>query len=189
MARDLVVMLMTETYLASLPILMVGLSSIVVASIPIDGLLRVYAKTNVLLAINLVRLAMIAVMIQWAIRSFGLVGAILVTMFALTIGKAIGLAAAASLWRVEVGRLLPWRALFLIAVVALAAAMPALAVSYGLQAAPAIRILAIGAAYASVYVAMVLSVGLVSSHERAAASQLLGKLQFMLPVRYQHKTS
>jgi O-antigen/teichoic acid export membrane protein len=188
-ARDLVVMLFTETYLASVPILMVGLSAVVVASIPIDGLLRVYAKTNVLLAINLVRLAMIALLIQWAIRSFGLVGAILVTMLALTIGKAIGLAAAASLWRVGVGRLLPWRALFLITVVSLAAAVPALAVSYGLQAAPAIRILAIGAAYGVAYATLALSAGLVSSHERAAASQLLGKLQFMLPVRYQHKTS
>ena len=103
--------------------------------------------------------------------------------------RAIGLAAAAALWRVGIGRLLPWRALFLIAGVSLAAALPALAVSYGLQAPPVIRILAIGAVYVSVYAAVALGVGLVSSHERAAASQLLGKLQFMLPIRYQHKTS
>jgi O-antigen/teichoic acid export membrane protein len=188
-ARDLVVMLFTETYLPSVPILMVGLSAIILASIPIDGLLRVYAKTNVLLAINLVRLAMIALLIQWAIRSFGLVGAILVTMLALAIGKGIGLAAAAALWRVGVGRLLPWRPLFLTAVVSMASAVPALAVSYGLQAVPAIRICAIGIAYASVYAAIALTMGLVSPHERAVASQLLRKLQFVLPVRYQHKTS
>ena len=188
-ARDLIVMLFTDTYAASVPIFMVGAAAVFFAAIPMDGLLRVYARTNVLLMINVVRLVMIALLIHWAIRSHGLVGAMLVTVLALAVGKAIGLAAAGSLWRVGVGRLLPWRALSLIALVSLAASLPALAIGYGLQTAPFLRILAIGTVYGSAYAAMALGFGLVSAHERATLSQSMGHLQFMLPVRYQHKPS
>ena len=182
-------MLFTETYAASVPIFRVGVVAVFFAAIPMDGLMRVYAKTNVLLAINLVRLAMIALLIHWSISSFGLVGAMLVTVLALALGKAIGLGAAASMWHVGVGRLLPWRPLWLIVVVSLTAALPALAVAYGLQTAPFLRILAIGTVYGFAYAAMALGVGLISPHERAALTQVMGRLQFMLPVRYQHKTS
>jgi len=188
-AHDLIVMLFTETYAASVPIFRVGVVAVFFAAIPMDGLMRVYAKTNVLLAINLVRLAMIALLIHWSISSFGLVGAMLVTVLALALGKAIGLGAAASMWHVGVGRLLPWRPLWLIVVVSLTAALPALAVAYGLQTAPFLRILAIGTVYGFAYAAMALGVGLISPHERAALTQVMGRLQFMLPVRYQHKTS
>ena len=188
-AHDLIVMLFTETYAASVPIFMVGIVAVFFAAIPMDGLMRVYAKTNVLLAINLVRLAMIALLIHWSISSFGLVGAMLVTVLALALGKAIGLGAAASMWHVGVGRLLPWRPLWLIVVVSLTAALPALAVAYGLQTALFLRILAIGTVYGFAYAAMALGVGLISPHERAALTQVMGRLQVMLPVRYQHKTS
>ena len=188
-ARDVIVLLFTETYVASVPIFMVGVAAIMFAAIPMDGLLRVYARTNVLLVINLVRLAIIALLIYGAIVSFGLTGAMVVTILALAVGKVIGLAAAASLWHVGIGRLLPWRPLALIALVAMAAALPAVTVGYALQAAPVIRILAIGVLYGSVYTMMALGFRLVSSQERATLLQSLGRVQFMLPVRYQHKTS
>jgi hypothetical protein len=182
-------MLFTDTYVASVPIFMVGVAAVFLAALPIDGLLRVYARTNVLLIINLVRLAMIALLIQSAIRSLGLVGAMLVTVLALAAGKGIGLAAAGSLWQVGVGRLLPWSALSGIGLVSLAAAVPALAVGYALQAAPFLRILASGALYGFAYAAMALGFGLLSAQERATVRQSIGRLQIMLPVRYQHKLS
>jgi O-antigen/teichoic acid export membrane protein len=188
-ARDLIVMLFTDAYAASVPIFMVGVAAVLLAAVPIDGLLRVYARMNVLLVINLVRLAMIALLIHWAIRSLGLAGAMLVTVLALAAGKGIGLAAAGSLWRVGVGRLLPWRALGRISLVSLAASLPALAVGYGFQAPPVLRILAIGALYAAAYAAMALGFGLVSADERATLSRSIARLQFMLPVRYQHRPS
>jgi len=188
-ARDLIVMLFTDSYTASVPIFMIGIVAVLFAAVPMDGLLRVYARTNVLLGINLVRLAMIALLIHWAMQSFGLAGAMLVTVAALALGKAIGLAAAATRWRVGIGRLLPWRALSLIAAVSLAAAVPALAVGYGLQAPPFIRLLMVGTVYGAAYVAAALGVGLLLPHERAALSRTMGRLQFMLPVRYQHKIS
>jgi len=188
-AHDVIIMLFTETYVASIPIFMVGVTAVMFAAIPMDGVMRVYAKTNVLLAINLVRLAMIALLIHWSIRSFGLVGAMLVTVLALALGKVIGLGAAASMWHVGVGRVLPWRSLWLIIIVSLTALLPALAVAYGLEAAPFIRIAVISAVYGATYASMALGVGLISPHERAALTHVMGRLQFMLPVRYQHKTS
>jgi O-antigen/teichoic acid export membrane protein len=188
-AHDVIIMLFTEAYVASIPIFMVGVVAVFFAAIPMDGLMRVYAKTNVLLTINLVRLAMIALLIHWSISSFGLVGAMLVTVLALALGKAIGLGAAASMWHVGIGRLLPWRPLRLIVVVSLTAALPALAVAYGLETVPFIRIAVISAVYGATYATMALGVGLISPHERAALTQVMGRLQFMLPVRYQHKTS
>jgi O-antigen/teichoic acid export membrane protein len=188
-AHDVIIMLFTETYVASIPIFMVGVVAVMFAAIPMDGVMRVYAKTNVLLAINLVRLAMIALLIHWSIRSLGLVGAMLVTVLALALGKVIGLGAAASMWQVGVGRVLPWRSLGLIIIVSLTAVLPALAVAYGLEAAPFIRIAVISAIYGATYASMALGVGLISPHERAALIHVMGRLQFMLPVRYQHKTS
>jgi O-antigen/teichoic acid export membrane protein len=188
-ARDLIVMLFTSAYLASVPVFMVGVVAVFFAAVPMDGLLRVYAKTNVLLAINLVRLALIIATIHWAIASWGLVGAILVTVLALALGKAIGLVTVASIWRVNLGRLLPWRALISVIVIAASAAVPAVAVAYGLQAPAFVRLLAVGTVYAATYAALVMAFGLLSRHERAAVSQSLGRLQFILPVRYQHKTS
>ncbi|HKT33998.1 MAG TPA: lipopolysaccharide biosynthesis protein [Nitrospira sp.] len=188
-ARDVIVLLFTETYVSSVPIFMVGVTAILFAAIPMDGLLRVYARMNVLLIMNLVRLAMITLLIYPAILSFGLLGAIFVTIVALAVGKAIGLAAAASLWQVGIARLLPWRPLSRIALVTLAAALPAVALAYALHAAPFMKILAISAIYGSLYAAMALGFGLVSSQERATLLQSIGRVQFMLPVRYHQKTS
>jgi hypothetical protein len=112
-----------------------------------------------------------------------------VTVLALALGKVIGLGAAASMWHVGVGRVLPWRSLWLIIIVSLTAVLPALAVAYGLEAAPFIRIAVISAVYGATYASMALGVGLISPHERAALTHVMGRLQFMLPVRYQHKTS
>jgi hypothetical protein len=167
----------------------VSLTAIVFAVVPIDGLLRVYAKTRTLLAINLLRVTIIALLIHWSITSFGLVGAMLVTMLALSLGKAIGLLSAASLWRIGIGTLLPWRVLGLIAVLSITAGLPALAISYGLETSPFVRIVVVGTVYVSAYVGMAMGLGLLSAQERAALSDLWGRLQFILPVRYQHKVS
>ena len=176
-ARDFIVMLFTDAYLASVPVFMIGVTAILFASVPVDGLLRVYAKTRTLLVMNLARLALIAMLIHWSIVSFGLVGAIAVTVVALALGKAIGLATAASLWHVGIGRLLPWRALSLIAATSLVAGLPALAVASGVQTAPAVRLLAVGIVYVSTYAAIAMAFGLLSTQERAALSQMLGRFQ------------
>lgn len=188
-ARDLIVMLFTDNYLASVPVFMAGTLAIFFAAVPVDGLLRVYAKTNLLLIVNLVRLAVIALFIQWFVASFGLVGAVLVTVLALAMGKLLGLVAMTGRWRVGVQNMLPWRALSLIAALSIAAGLPAFAVAYGLQMSPSLRIVIVGTVYASAYVGMAIGFGLLSAQERAALSQLLDRFQFVRGIRYQHKAS
>jgi O-antigen/teichoic acid export membrane protein len=178
-ARDVIVMLFTDAYLASVPVFMVGVTAVVFAAVPIDGLLRVYAKTQTLLVMNLARLGLIVVLIHWFITSFGLAGAIGVTVLALAVGKAIGLFAASSVWHVGIGRLLPWRALTLIAVASVIAGLPAFAVSSGVQTVPAVRLLAMGIVYAGTYAAVAMGFGVLSTQERATVSQVLGRVQLI----------
>jgi O-antigen/teichoic acid export membrane protein len=188
-ARDFIVMLFTDNYLASVPIFMVGLTAIVFGAVPIDGLLRVYARTSVLLGINVLRLMLIVLLINWAVSSFGLVGAMFVTVLATVLGKAIGLLTAGPLLHVKIPSLLPWRTLTLIATLSVASCLPALAVSYGLQMTPFLRALVAATVYTSAFMGMAIGFGLFSKQELAALSQLLGRFQFLLPFRYQHKAS
>ena len=188
-ARDLIVMLFTANYLASVPIFMAGVTAIFFAVVPVDGLLRVYAKTQLLLIMNLLRLAVIVILIQWFVTSFGLVGAVLVTMLALAVGKLLGLMAMTGEWQVGVRHLLPWRTLTAIAALSITAGLPALAVAYGIQTSAPLRLLLIGVVYASAYVGMAMGFGLLSAQERAILSRPLEWLPFVRDLRYQHKIS
>ena len=188
-ARDLIVMLFTDNYLASVPIFMTGLTAIFFATVPVDGLLRVYAKTNLLLIINLFRLALIAISIQWFVTSFGLVGAVLVTVLALGIGKLLGLVVMSGRWQSGVRNMLPWRALSGIAALSIAAGLPALAVAYGVQTNTAFRVVLVGMVYASAYMGMAIGFGVLSVQERAALSRPFELIPFIRGFRYQHKIS
>ena len=165
-ARDVIVLLFTESYLASVPIFMIGVLSILLASVPIDGLLRVYAKTQTLLIINLVRLGIIGALIYGFIMLFGLTGAVLVTVASLAIGKAIGLWSIMIQWGVRTAQVLPWRALGAIGLAALVAALPALAVNYSLHTTPWIRLCAAGSVYMAGYVSMVMALNVLHEDER-----------------------
>jgi O-antigen/teichoic acid export membrane protein len=179
-ARDVIVLLFTESYLPSVPIFMVGVSSILFAAVPIDGLLRVYAKTRTLLVINLARLGVIALMIYGLVLLFGLVGAVLVTVISLGMGKALGLWSMAKQWRVGTADVLPWRSLAAIGLAALAAAVPALAVSYSLQTIPLVRLGAVGLVYAAGYVSMTLAMGLLQEDERMWLWSWAGRTRVLL---------
>jgi O-antigen/teichoic acid export membrane protein len=181
LARDVIVLLFTEAYAASVPIFMVGGSAILLSSIPIDGLLRVYAKTRTLLALNLLRLALVAGLIYGFVQWFGLVGAVLVTVVAVAVGKAVGLFAMARRWAVGVTAVLPWRDLSAIAVAAAAAAGPALLVGYGLPAPPLARMAAQGAAYAAGYLTAAWLLGLLHQEERAWLWRWAGRARLVLP--------
>jgi hypothetical protein len=90
---------------------------------------------------------------------------------------------------VKIPSLLPWRTLTLIATLSVASCLPALAVSYGLQMTPFLRALVAATVYTSAFMGMAIGFGLFSKQELAALSQLLGRFQFLLPFRYQHKAS
>ncbi len=165
-AQDLIVFLFTETYAASVPVFMVWSIAILFATIPVDGLLRVYAQMRFLLAINIARLAIVAGGMYWFVTGMGLVGAVLITVLALAVGKAMGLARMMTCWHAGIGRLLPWRELRGIGAVTIAASLPALWVALQWPASPFVRLVVISVIYGGSYIPLAWTVGLIRKSER-----------------------
>jgi O-antigen/teichoic acid export membrane protein len=125
LARPFIITLYTDVYAASVPIFMVWALTIVPAIFAVDAVLRVYAQTRFLLVMNLVRLGFVASLIGWFLGMFGLPGAVLVTLSATVVAKSLAVVRIATLLRVPLTRVLPWRTLGRIGVRAAAAAVPA----------------------------------------------------------------
>jgi len=125
---DVMVLLFTTRYLASVPIFMVWSAGFALAALPLDGVLRVYAETRTLLLLSGMKLAVIALSIGWFMKRFGLLGAVLVTLGALTLAKSLALLRLKRILGVGAARILPWRRLAAVAGSALLAAVPALIV-------------------------------------------------------------
>jgi len=125
-SRELIVLLFTEDYLDSVPIFMVWTVSMLFATLLTDGALRVYAQTRFLIMQNLIRLAVIAVFIQWFMQMFSLTGAILVTLLATLVAKIIALWRIKYVMQISIGYLLPWKHLALTLLLAVTAIFPCL---------------------------------------------------------------
>lgn len=165
-AHDLIVLLFTDAYTASVPIFRAWSVAILLSVLPIDGLLRVYAKTPFLLIINVARLAIVAGGMYWFVSTMGLVGAVLVTMVALAVGKAMGLGRMMRCWRVGAAQVLPWRDLGAIGAVAAAASVPTLWVASQLTVTPLARLTVLSLIYGGLYGVLVWSAGLIRKTEQ-----------------------
>jgi O-antigen/teichoic acid export membrane protein len=172
-ARELILLLFTENYLASTPIFMVGSLAILLAVFQIDGVLRVYAQTRFLFVLNLIRLLVIAAFIQWFLSIFHLVGAVLITVIAAAIGKGLGLARMKRIMEVGLTDLLPWRSLAAIGGVAAAAGLFALVVKSGTGLPPLPLLVMTSFVYTASYLALAIGFRLLHDRERAVIAQWL----------------
>jgi O-antigen/teichoic acid export membrane protein len=150
-ARELIVGLFTATYSASVPIFMVWALMILPNIFAVDSVLRVYAQTRFLLVMNLVRLAFVAVLIGWFLSTFGLGGAVLVTLIATTVVKGLGVVRIARLLHVPVTEALPWARLGGMTIRAVAAAVPVFWITRYTSLHPLAGLVAGGAAYSATY--------------------------------------
>ena len=125
LSRDVIVTLFTSTYVASVPIFMAWTLTIIPAVFCVDAVLRAYAQTRFLFAMNVIRLALVVALISWCLSTFGLVGAVLVTLLATTAVRIISIGRIAYLLKAPVTQILPWMHLAGIAVCAIVAAGPA----------------------------------------------------------------
>jgi O-antigen/teichoic acid export membrane protein len=125
LAHPFIVTLYTSAYAASVPIFMVWVLTIVPAIFAVDAVLRVYAQTRFLLVMNLVRLGFVAGLIGWFMGTFGLPGAVLVTLMATVVAKSLAVVRIARLLQVSIAEVLPWRTLGRIGARATAAGVPA----------------------------------------------------------------
>ncbi len=123
--RDLILLLFTAKYLASVPIFIAWASMILLAPLQVDGVLRVFAETRLILVLNFVRVVLIAGLMKWSLSLFGLIGPVLVIILALFVFKVAGVYRMKALFQVTTADLLPWRKLSSIAVASALAALAA----------------------------------------------------------------
>jgi O-antigen/teichoic acid export membrane protein len=153
-AHNLIVGLFTATYAASVPIFMVWALTILPPVLAVDAVLRVYAQTRFLLVMNLVRFAFLAATVGWCLSTFGLPGAVVVTLLAMTLVKLLGVVRIAHLMHVHIWEALPWGRLAGIALRAAIAAAPVLWLQHTLVMPPLVGLFVGGVVYASTYGAL-----------------------------------
>jgi O-antigen/teichoic acid export membrane protein len=164
-AHNIIVLLFTERYLASVPIFMVWSTAIVFATLPTDAVLRVFAQTRFLLVLNLVSLALIALGIRWFLFRFNLIGAVLITVVTAALAKGLALMKVKRLLRVPMRDLLPWSSLTRILIAAAAACIPSIVVQNQLRL-PVLAVLPIiGVVYSSVFMVLILLLGALNEDE------------------------
>ena len=150
-AHGLIVGLFTTRYAASVPIFMVWALSILPSVFAVDAVLRALAQTRFLLLMNILRLALVAVLIGWCLSVFGLAGAVLVTLLTTTLVKGLAVAKIARLLNIPLREAMPWRRLGAIAIRAIAATAPVLVINYGHRFQPLVELFAGGTAYVATY--------------------------------------
>ncbi len=167
-ARQLIITLFTDRYARSVPIFMVWSVSLLLPALLTDGALRVYAQNRYLLLINATKLLIVAALVDWFLRTFGLLGAVLATLLAALTGKAMAMVRIRRLLRCSVRQLLPWRSLAGIGAVAAAAGLPALALQSTVPWPGLALLAATGSIYVLAYVAALYSFGPLTAQERGA---------------------
>jgi O-antigen/teichoic acid export membrane protein len=162
-ARPVIVALFTTGYLASVPIFMVWTLTILPAVFAVDGVLRVYAQTRFLLFMNVLRFALVVVLIGPFLSAFGLFGAVLVTLLATVLVKGIAVVKITRLLEAPIRQSMPWARLAAITLSSGVAAVPALWVIHTFTLPPFVLLAGAGAGYMAVYAALLYGSGSLSS--------------------------
>lgn len=153
-ARELIPVLFTERYVASVPIFMVWSTMNLIAAVQADGVLSAYADTRAIAVVSAFQLLLVAAFVPSLMHAFGLVGAVLGTALATGIGKSLVLLRARRLLGVTLAQLLPWRRLGEILAAAAVAALVAVEVKAHLAAAPLLILVVTSGVYAASYLGM-----------------------------------
>jgi len=174
-AREIIVFLFTAKYAASVPIFMAWSTVILLTTFQVDGVMRVFAQTWFLLALNIMRLAIIAGLIKWSLSEFHLVGPVLVIVLATLVFKAAALARMKALLHISTAELLPWRSLAALLCTAAGGSVAALAVKSQIHVSTVPLLFATAAAYALTYATLVWRFDLLQEDEKAAITGWLRK--------------
>jgi len=154
LAQPFIITLYTDVYAASVPIFTIWALTLLPAIFAVDAFLRVYAQTRFLLVMNVVRLGFVIALIGWFLDTFGLPGAVLVTLTATVAAKSLALVRIARLLQVRIAEVLPWGAVARIGARAVAAAVPAWMLSRALAGTPWLAFVTGGAAYGITYLVL-----------------------------------
>jgi len=146
-AHDLIVLLFTKTYLASVSIFALWALMTTAFAFPTDAVLRVYADTRAILALNLFRLVFVASLIGFAISRFGLIGPVVVTLSSLFLSKALALVRISRLMSVGIRHVIDWKIAGLSVAVTVLSCAVALGVRRQFEVTPLIGLSILGSIY------------------------------------------
>jgi O-antigen/teichoic acid export membrane protein len=165
-AEQFIVVLFTVQYQEATPIFMVWMVGLALAIAPVDGALRVFAETRALLLINLVRLALVLLLIPSFYEWFGLVGPVAVTIVASLVHKVLGLFRMRQLLGVQLRALFPLRDILRLLLIAAASMVPAVFIMSSLEVSPLLLLVFGSAVYMSTYMSMLMLIGRLEREER-----------------------
>jgi O-antigen/teichoic acid export membrane protein len=175
MAREIIVLLFTQKYIDSVPIFIAWTTLIVLTTFQVDGVLRVFAETRLILILNVVRLGIIAGLMKWSLLTLHLLGPACVIVLALVVFKAAALMRMKTLLGVTIGHLLPWRNLANLAAVAVGAAAVVLIVKSQLHISTIPLLCVTSVSYIVSYIMLVWNFKLLSVQERSSVTRVLGR--------------
>ena len=159
MAHDIIVLLFTSTYAASVPIFMLWSLTTVASVLVVDGVLRVFAQTKYLVAQNAAQLLLVAALAGPFLGLFGLGGAVLATLLAAAAVKTAAVVRISRLMDVGAAGALPYRRLATAALCAAIAAAPTFAIARGSDLPPLAALPLAGLVYATAYAVLYYTVG------------------------------
>ena len=174
-AHPIITLLFTERYVASVPVFMVSSLAVLLAMFQVDGVLRVYAQTRLLFALNVLRLAVVLSLIGWSLSTWHLVGAIGVTVSAVALMKMLAIIRLRKVMGVSLSEVLPWRSLGVILAVSASSAVAALVVRHALDAPPLGELVAMGVVHTIAYASGLWLFGTLSPAERLAVRSWLAR--------------
>jgi O-antigen/teichoic acid export membrane protein len=172
-AYPLITLLYTRSYAASVPIFMVWSLSILFAAFQTDGVLRTFAENRWLFIINLIKLAMVVLLMNWFLTRFSLMGAVLVTLSGTLLSKTLALARIKSLLRAGLSGLLPWKSLGSVLIISMVSAIPSIILNAKLDVPPLVLLPVSGMAYLGTYSFLLLALGLLTDEEIVAMKRSL----------------
>jgi O-antigen/teichoic acid export membrane protein len=159
MAHEIIVLLFTSTYAASVPIFMLWSLTMLASVLVVDGVLRVFAQTKYLVVQNVVQLALVAALAGPLLGVFGLGGAVLATLFAAAAVKIAAVVRISRLMGIRLAEALPYRRLATAATCAAIAAAPTFALAKGSQLPPLAALPLAAVVYAMAYALLYYTVG------------------------------
>jgi len=121
LSREIIVLLFTASYAASIPIFRLWSTMILLVPIQSEAVLRAFARTRQIFVISGLRLLLIVALIWPCLSRFGLLGAVLITVAGEALARGLALWRSREALATSWPHLLPWRELTRLAGAALLA--------------------------------------------------------------------
>lgn len=175
-ARDLIVLLFTDRFEASVDIFLVSLTLIPLTALGVDYALQAFSETGFILRANLVRLGLSAALLAILVPVLGPVGAALATVLAMATMKWLMMCKVSRWLGVSVRAVLPWGRLGRILAASALAGLAAAVASRVWTAGPAARLLVSACTFAVCYVTLVWNTGLIGPEQKRNVNERMRRL-------------